>query len=620
MVAEDLVGDTAVPTRARSADGTITEPAPAAPTPVAEPAAPAPEVTTPVLEIAAPATPAAVAVETADQTETPEKPEKPVRRQRWRAWLRVLWIPLEIAVCLTAALWFPYWAKDIEVDPMNRIGQVSGLAELQLRLAAVLAAVVVVLVVAHKLFSPYWRDVVVRIGCAIAAGLSTGLVAGGITVALRDTPYPLWGGGGDYGWILAWVDMLMRGEEIPAHYGPMPFHIIADWAERYDQLPIFALQDLQIFGTALYGPAAYLAWRLTLRPMWALGIGVLATMPFLEPVKPYPQLALVAMVPVLVALLHRARHADRLHPLMALLYGALLGGLLGLLFQLYTGWFVWCAGGAVVAFLIVTPWRRGWLSALLLGGSAVLVFLRITWTTVLGLLAPTGATSDRFFYFDTDTEPTYFAMWRNDRPGADQALWPPPGELGGVGVFTILLALGIGAALYFGWRRSAVIGLGCFALSAWVMRMWLASDQFETMTVRLYPRTTMVLLHCSLLLVGFAILYGVQAGRRTLAHRLTVPNPGGTLRASVPAGLMMIPIMFLIASAGDATASRYMPETKRSDSVGYYSWVAHMKRLPDGSCARWGLVYGCRPLPKPRIEKDVLPDEWPAQRPVIKPR
>jgi hypothetical protein len=592
MVAEDLVGDTAKPAVDRKPEPTPVEELPEDPLP-------------PIETTSAPTV-------TEEPREEPAGP--PVKRQRWRNWLRVLWIPLEIATAIFAALIFPFWAKNIDVDPMNRIGQVSGLSALQFRFAIIAVAIVTVLVVAHKLLNPYWRDVFVRIGCAAVAGLATGMVAGGIQVALRDTPQPLWAGGGDYVWIFQWTEMLMRGEEIPDHYGPLPFTIIQYWSERYDQIPLYALKDLQIFGTALFGPGAYLAWRMSLRPMWALGIGVVAMLPFIEPVKPYPQLTLVVMIPVLVALLRQARRSDRLHPLLALLYGAGIGAILALLFQLYTGWAVWCAPGVVLAFLIVTPWRRGWVKALLLAGSALLIFLRITWGTIMGIFSPTGATSDNYFYFDTNTEPAYFAMWRNDRPGAESQLWPPTGELGGVGVFTLLLAIGIGAALWFGWRRSAVISLGCFAAGAWVLRMWLASEQWATMTVRLYPRTTAVLLYCTLLLTGFAVLYGVKAVRRMMAHRLE-PNAA---RGGAPAGVMLIPIMLVLASAASATANRYMPDTERRDTVGYMSWIAHMKRLPDGSCPRWGIVYGCRPDPRPKYEKDILPKSWPKQLPVIK--
>lgn len=583
MVAEDLVADTALTTAEVE-----TKPAPA---PVH--VEPTPEEPSP----------------------TPE-PEAPARRQRWRGWLRPVWIILEIATSVTVALLFPYWARDIDVDPMNRIGQVSGLAALQFRFAVIAGVIVIVLVVAHRLLSPYWRDVVVRIGCAAVAGLATGLVAGGVAVALRDTPYPLWAGGGDYGWILEWTERLIRGEDFPDHYPPLPFHIIAYWAESNDQSAMYALKDLQIFGTALFGPAAYLAWRMTLRPLWALGIGVVAMLPFIEAVKPYPQFTLVVLVPLLVAFLRQVRRADRLHPLFALLFGALFGAGMGLLFLLYSGWFVWCAAGSVVAFLLVVPWRRGWRQALLLAGSAALIFGRISWQHMQGLLAPTGGTRDNFFYFDTNTEPTYFAMWRNDRPGTEALNWPPSGELGGVGVFTLLLAAGIGLALWFGWRRTTVIALGCFAASAWFMRMWLASEQWETQTVRLYPRTTALLLYCSLLLAGFAVLYGVQSLRRTIAHRLAAPASGPP-RGAAPAGLLLIPLLLVFASAGSATSSRLMPDTERRDALGYMSWVAHMRRLPDGTCSRFGLVYGCKPLPVSgvKLPKEKLPNPIPMATP-----
>jgi galactan 5-O-arabinofuranosyltransferase len=329
-----------------------------------------------------------------------------------------------------------------------------------------------------------------------------------------------------------------------------------------------------------------------LRPGWALGIGVVAMLPFVEPVKPYPQITLVMLVPVLIAFYQRIRRAAELTRVRAVAIGALFGVGLGLLFLLYSGWFVWIAPSAVLVALLLTPWRTGLRPALLLVGTTTAVFIAISWVHLSGLFGGNGGVSDNYFYFDNDTEPTYFAMWRNDRPADVGSVWPPTGELGGVGLFTILLTVGLGVAIWFGWRRTAVIGLVSAAAGAWMIRMWLASEMYETQLVRLYPRTTMVILYCMLLLTGFGVMYAVEAARRWFAARsLAGPSVG----AAVPAGLLLLPLVFFFASAGSATANRYLPNEDLEHS-GFFSWYAHKPQLPDGTCSYYGQRHGiCRP-------------------------
>ncbi|WP_326552828.1 hypothetical protein [Micromonospora sp. NBC_01813] len=507
-------------------------------------------------------------------------------RQKPTAAARAGAISAEVVVSIGVAFGFLAWSSTIDVDPLDRRGQVSGLAALQFRFAVLAAVLVVAMLVAHRLLAPAHRHHAVRVGCAAAAGLATGLVAGGIAVALDGTRTSLWAGGGDYEWILDWTAKLWAGQEISDHYPPVVFWLIGAWASLTGQEHLFALKDLQLAGTALFGPAAYLAWRLVLRPVWAVAIGVLAMLPLIEPVKPYPQITLVMLLPVLVKFLSVLRGADRLSQRRALVSGLLAGVGFGLLFLLYSGWYVWCAGGMLLACAFLAPWRHGWRPAMLLGGAAVASFLAVGWVHLRGLLAPTGGTSDDYFYFDTDTEPTYIAMWRNDRPADVGPVWPPVGELGGVGVFTLLLAAGLGAAIVLGWRRSIVIAAGACATSAWFMRMWLASEQWETQTVRLYPRTTAVVLYCLLVLAGFGVMLAIRHWRRRL--------DGEPRRPTAPAGLLLIPVLFVFASAGSATADRYMPD-ERADHAGYFAWIAQTKPYPDGRCSRWGAAHGCVP-------------------------
>ncbi|MFD0819886.1 hypothetical protein ACFQ0D_16600 [Micromonospora zhanjiangensis] len=476
-------------------------------------------------------------------------------------------------------------AADAAFTRLSAIGGQAGLAALQFRFAALAAVLVVALLLAHRYAGPAGRAHAVALGCAAVAGLTTGLVAGGIDVALRDTPWSLWAGGGDYDWIRSWIEMMRRGESVPAHYPPVILYLIWGWSRLGGEPLAYALKEIQVVGTALFGPAAYLAWRGTMRPVWALGVGVVAMLPFIEPVKPYPQITLVMLVPVLVWFLHLVRRGAGRRTGRAVALGAAFGAGLGLLFLLYSGWFVWCAPGALLAFALLAPWRTGTRPTVATAVAALAAFLVVSWVHLRGLLASTGGTSDAYFYFDTSTEPAYIAMWRNDRPADVGTVWPPLGELGGVGLFTIGLVIGLGVALWLGWRRTAVVTLGLCAASAWFLRMWLASEQWATQTVRLYPRTTMVLLYCLLLLTGFALRYAVTAVRERLAAAPATRRP-------VPMALLLVPLLLVVFAAGSATADRYMPVSRR-DHTGYFAWIAQTKRLIGGGCSKYGRLHGC---------------------------
>jgi len=491
---------------------------------------------------------------------------------------RGLQIAIEAATAVVFALAMLQFGNRIRVDPTNRVGQVSAMAQLQLALAVLAIALVTALVLGERFGAP--RDLLARIGGAAVAGLATGLVAGGIAAALRDTPYGLWADEGDYAWILQWVGKIIHDQPVPNYYPPMFLHGLAEWSRLTGEPAVYAIKNFQLIGTALFGPAAYLAWRLVLRPWWALGIGVVAAFPLLEPVKPYTQVTLVLLVPVLIAFLRRARRSDAVGPGRSVWLGAWFGVGFGLLFLLYSGWFVWCAPGVLAAFAIVVPWRRAAGRAVILAGSALATFLAVAWVHLSGILAGSGGTSDTFFYFDTNTDPAYFAMWRNDVPGdINPNLWPPPAEWAGVGLFTIVLAAGLGLALWLGWRRTPVI-----AVSAWVLRMYLAGESYATQTVRLYPRTTAVLLYCTLLLTGFAIRYAVRA----IAAR---DRPTVWAVARIPTGLTLIPLVLLFAAGGSNWVDRLMPG--KPGSYGGYATLAHNTTELNGTCPRYATT--CKP-------------------------
>jgi hypothetical protein len=516
-------------------------------------------------------------------------------------------VTAEAATAVLAAIGFMVWSGNIDVNPMDRKGQVSGLAQLQFRLAICALILVTALVVAQRLLRGRGQPLLIGIGCAAVAGLASGLVAGGMQIALRGTPFGLWAGGGDYAWILRWVAQMAEHQPTPDYYPPLFLKLLQWWSSVSGKPAVYAIRDLQLVGTALFGPLAYLCWRLVLSPGWALGIGLVAAFPFIEPVKPYPQLTLVLLMPVLIALLRQVHRADQLTPIRAVGVGVGYGAALGLLFLLYSGWFIWGAAGVLAAIVLLAPWRRGALRVLTLGGSAGVVFLAIAWVHLRGLLAGDGALSDDFFYFDTSTDPAYFAMWRNDVPGdINPSLWPPPAEWAGVGLFTIALAVGLGVALWLGWRRTPVITVGLFAVSAWLLRMYLAGESYATQTVRLFPRTTAVLLYCTLILTGFAVKYAVEAisdrlGRAPVAGpesaTLVGPDtqtPAGarvTASAGIPVGLALIPLIFLFASGGSDWVNHYLPG--KAGSYGAYAADAQNRLRLDGRCSTYATT--CRP-------------------------
>ena len=219
---------------------------------------------------------------------------------------------IEAGCALLCAVLFTLWSRSIDVDPLDRIGQVSGLASLQFRFAVVCILIICALIVVHRRASRRTRALAQRIACASVAGLATGLVAGGIVVALNGTPWGLYVNFGDADALARWSEAVVAGQPIPANYPPVAVYLLAALQSALNEPSGFALQHLQVFGTALIGPVAYLCWRLILPPLWALGIGVLSVLPLVDPYKPYPLLVLVVFVPLWVKFLSVLRSSTKL--------------------------------------------------------------------------------------------------------------------------------------------------------------------------------------------------------------------------------------------------------------------------------------------------------------------
>jgi galactan 5-O-arabinofuranosyltransferase len=369
---------------------------------------------------------------------------------------------VEAVIAVGLALGFLAWSLTIDVNPMNRRGQVSGLAQLQFRLAVCVLVLVVGLVVAQRLLRGRHRHVLVAIGCAAVAGLATGLVAGGMAVALRGTRYGLWAGDGDYAWILYWVNKMATHQPVPDYYPPLYLDLLRLLSSWTGQPPIYVVKPVQLVGTALFGPAAYLCWRLVLRPGWGAGHRAGRGVPVhragqaVHPggprdAHPDPDRA-AAPGPA-----GRRGEPGRCGLGRGALRGRAGRAVPALLRMVRVG--SARRAGRVRRTGAVAAGRRTGRAARRLRGRGV---PRPDLAVRAGTGGPVGRIADNYFYFDTNTDPAYFGMWRNDRPGAIvESLWPPPAEWAGVGLFTIALAVGLGGALWLGWRRTPVVVSGC---------------------------------------------------------------------------------------------------------------------------------------------------------------
>lgn len=494
---------------------------------------------------------------------------------------------MEVFLAPATALGMVFFARTIDVDPLDRVGQVSGLAALQSAFAVIVAACIVVLVVERSRDS--LRGCLTPLVAAALAGSSTGLVAGGVLVALRGTPWGLFADLGDAGNLGMWARQVLEGVPLDMTYPPGYIWLVAAGSMVLQEIPAYALKQVSIVATALIGPVGYLAWRTIGGPTLALMAGVVAALPLIDPYKPVTNTTLVVMVPVLVHVVRGLRGAGEQSWGRVVLLGAVTGLVLGGIALTYSGWFAWSAPGAILLFSVAIPWRAGIgavARAVTLLATAGIGFLLVSAVHVVPLLSAGGASRDTYFYFDVLTDPAYIAAWRGDLPGA-VGEWPPPGELGGVGVFTLALACGLAVAVATSWRLAAVQTATFLLAGAWVMRHWYAASMFEAQSVQLWPRTTPEILYC-LLVLG---VVACRSGARMIAapaSRLKEYHPG-MARLGV-----FVAIAFVLASAGSSIADRYMPVS--GNSAGELSWRAHTTPLRDGSCPPTAPDGTCKPV------------------------
>jgi galactan 5-O-arabinofuranosyltransferase len=491
----------------------------------------------------------------------------------WRA------LTVEAVVALAAMTLFLLLASTIRINPLMRVGQVSGLASLQLRFAALALPLLLAAIVLARL----GRDTstIVRITCAAFAGMTSAFVAGGVMVALRNTPYCLNAHQGDTGLLAVWANGFSAhdpGAYPPPFYPPAFPHILSIYKDLSDQPALYAMKDLQIIFCALIAPATYVCWRRLLSPLWALGIGVIAMLVLLEPYKPYEGITLVLLIPILIQLARALRDAEGRTIGSLARSGVGYGLALGLLCLMYSGWFKWSAPGFVVAALWLVPWRDGrWKSAVVLASCALVVFVVVMWSYLSNIFAyghASGIASvagigkqiirDDYVYFDVLVDPAYFAVWKTDLPG-NVGPWPPTGELGGISVYVLLLFTGFGAAIAWARERTAVIVLAAIITGAWLLRFWYAHHMYETKLVQLYPRTSIELAYCFVLVAGFA----AHAAADRFARAPRTPATSSSYAIGALCALALV-----IGTAGSAISDRYMPNNE-TRGLGFLAYTAH---------------------------------------------
>ncbi|MFB7912203.1 hypothetical protein ACFC1T_37805 [Kitasatospora sp. NPDC056076] len=514
----------------------------------------------------------------------------------------------EAVVGLVTGVGFLLWARSIDVNPLVRIGQVSGLAGLQLHAAVVTVPVLAVLLyVAHRAGPDRYRPAL-RLGCAVIAGLSTGLVAGGIAVALHGTPWGLGGQEGDPGNVMGMADDMIRGQGLPGVYPPLFPALLAVWAELFHGAHGavagvgFAMQDLQLLCTAVAGPLAYLAWRLLLRPFWALLIAAPAAVLFIDPIRPYSHSAMLVMVPLLAACLRDLRRAHRLPTRTAVRRAVTYGSAMGVVFLWYSGWFVWAAPGVLVLSGFSIPWRAGTarLRRTLLFLGVTVVSAAVVGAPLLYQLVRFGATTkDRYAMITVYADPAYVMGWASDRAGTQTYHnWPVGGELAGQSAFTLLLLAAAALAIGLGSGGVLVRTVATVLVSSWLLRFWFAAKMERTQAVQLYPRTTWIIMYC---LIVLAVLGLMLAVRRTAAWSRTLSRPGSgpatgrnllAVRRVTAAGVCAIALF--TAMAASWSANRYMPTTASGVlDMGLDAWRAHVLKDATGQCPRYSPVATC---------------------------
>ncbi|MEU6966719.1 hypothetical protein AB0A71_03060 [Kitasatospora aureofaciens] len=540
----------------------------------------------------------------------------------------------EALVSIVAAFAFTLLCSRIDVNPLNRVGQVSGLAMLQKYAAVVGLPVLAVLLYAAYRGTLARYQLVQRLVCAAVAGLATGAVAGGIAVALHGTQWGLGGQEGDPGNLIGMANDMLRGQGLPGVYPPGFPAVLAIWSKLfYGGIGGggYAMKDLQLIFSALVGPMAYLSWRLLLRPFWALLVAVPAAILFLDPIRPYSHVTMLVMVPMLAAALRELRRAHQLTTRSTVWRGVGFGVSFGLMFLWYSGWFVWAAPGVLVLTLFLVPWRKGAarLKPVLLFLGATLVSAAVVGAPLLYQLVRLGAEAkDRYAYLSVYIDPAYVMGWASDRAGdLTYHDFPWRGELAGQSAYTLLLLAGVALALGLGLRSIVVRTTAVTLVSAWLLRYWFASHLAQAKAVQLYPRTTWIILYALMILAVLGLMFVVQRGTAWLRTVQRVGTDGGpaplTLRPEVTGRLVagaVCAVALFATMAASWSVDRYMPTTdpkllpssgSQNVDMGIDAWRAHILVNRDGKCPKFDPAgpHDCAPVNKGLKEYNNGPDK-----------
>ncbi|MFF3845998.1 hypothetical protein [Streptomyces sp. NPDC002328] len=539
----------------------------------------------------------------ADPAERPPVGRRPFK-DRSRALARRWWpAAAECAVAVVTALGFTYWGLTVANSPVTRVGQVSGLSNLQFRLALLVLAIVAVVGWATVRGSERVRAVTIRLAAAAVAGLSTGFLGAGQVFALRGTPWPINGPYGDNNRILGWAEEVLHTGSMDAFYPPAVPYLLGFAAKAgfLDGQPAFGLKWLFIAFVALTGPAAYLAWRSCLSPLPALAVGLLPALQQTLPHKPYSPFVLVVLVPLIAKLLLWLRASPRFTARGTALRGGFLGVAFGVLFLIYSGWHVWSLPGVLIAVLFFYPWQTGRLRGLLFLGSSLVGFLVVAGVYLRVLLGATS-TRDQWCSGYTLTEPAYIGTtplssraW--DEPGE----YPGFGEFAGLHTYAVIVLIGLGIAIALGLRKAVVVApLACFG-SAWLIRFWLAGHMEADQQVQLFPRTMIVIQVTLTALTVLACVFAVQK----LAP-LVRALPGQVARG--PRQFTAVGALLAMALAGGMIGSffsnQYLPTLPGEKLAGTLAWQSHQFRKPDGACPRYADRGKCKDYPERTIVEE----------------
>ncbi|WP_030457420.1 hypothetical protein [Kitasatospora sp. NRRL B-11411] len=505
----------------------------------------------------------------------------------------------EFVVSIGASLLFLRLCMHISVNPLQRIGQVSGLAKVQQYGALVGLPLLAVLLYTAYRGSLRRHQLVQRLVCAAVAGLATGAVAGGIAVALHGTPFGLGGQEGDPGNVMGMANNMMTGHKLlPGVYPPLFPAALAAVAKVFHHGVSgvgYAMKDLQLVVTAVAGPATYLAWRLLLRPFWAVLLAAPAAILFMDPIRPYSHITMLVMIPVLAGCLRELHRASTLSTRSLLLRAAGFGASFGILFLWYSGWFIWAAPGVMLLAVFLVPWRggRARLRPALTYLGVTLLAAGVVGSPLLYQMVRLGATTkDRYAYVMTYIDPAYVMGWVSDREGhANYHVYPQTGELAGQSAFTLLLLAAVGLALALGLRNVAVRTAAAALISSWLLRFWFASHMQHDQAVQLYPRTTWIIMYTLIILAVFGLM---MASQRSVGWLRGVGEAVRPARAITPQAVARgvagaVCALALFATMGASwSANRYMPTTEAGvEDMGLDALRAHHIKQQNGTCPKY---------------------------------